>query len=159
MSPSLALLVLLATPMQADKSDAVKAPPATTPQPPPPTGYQRYGNNMTSYSPEELDKQIRDRRFELTTFVGCLAIGVLVFGVLTVFIEFWFMSKAGALRDDGFAKLVALTIIGTLAVFLIVAGYGQTQIAAVVGLFGTALGYMMGRTDKPGRSETPPTSP
>jgi hypothetical protein len=42
-------------------------------------------------------------------------------------------------------RLFGLTIIVFAGIFLIVTGYSETQIAPVVGLLGTALGYVLGK--------------
>lgn len=69
---------------------------------------------------------------------------VLVFA-LVVFSLATYLLRAG--RDGE----VILRVFGTimivfLAVFLVVAGYSDTQIAPVMGLLGTIAGYLLGKT-------------
>jgi hypothetical protein len=42
---------------------------------------------------------------------------------------------------------VSLIIVGSL--FLVTAGYGNSQIAPIIGLLGTVAGYLLGRTQSP----------
>lgn len=71
---------------------------------------------------------------------------VLVFGVFTMIIALT-MVKRGTNPE------AALRILGTLvilfaALFLVVAGYSDKQIAPVMGLLGTIAGYLLGKTTK-----------
>jgi hypothetical protein len=57
--------------------------------------------------------------------------------------------------------LIVITVI-TGSLILITAGYSNEQIAPAFGLFGTVIGYMLGRMSPPGpgaAAATPPTQP
>jgi hypothetical protein len=59
--------------------------------------------------------------------------------------------------------LIVITVI-TGSLVLITAGYSNEQIAPAFGLFGTVIGYMLGRMSQPGPApgapaETPPAEP
>jgi hypothetical protein len=55
-------------------------------------------------------------------------------------------------------RLFGLTIIVFAGIFLIVTGYSETQIAPVVGLLGTALGYVLGKESPSVPQEKDPAS-
>jgi hypothetical protein len=80
----------------------------------------------------------------VATTLTTLSLAILIFGFLCLGLEYLAFSK-GHLSEDGMLKLFGLTVISTLGVFLVVAGYGQNQIAPVIALLGTAAGYLMGR--------------
>lgn len=69
-----------------------------------------------------------------------------------LFFGFFIMLLATALlykgkKADEVLKLFGTIIIIVSAVFLVVAGYTDTQIAPVIGLLGTIAGYLLGRSD------------
>jgi hypothetical protein len=72
---------------------------------------------------------------------------VLVFGLLTICIT------ARLLRKESDSHIVLRTLgtilILTFAVFLIVAGYSDQQIAPAMGLLGTIAGYLLGKDSTP----------
>jgi hypothetical protein len=77
-----------------------------------------------------------------------LSLGVLVFGIVVVLTQAYIIAR----RDEPVSQAlkylsVSLIIVGSL--FLVTAGYGNTQIAPIIGLLGTVAGYLLGRTQSP----------
>ena len=75
-----------------------------------------------------------------------ISMAVLIFGLITVLIAAYLMRH----ERNGQLVLRALTtiLIITFAVFLIVAGYSDQQIAPAFGLLGTLAGYLLGKDAK-----------
>lgn len=83
-----------------------------------------------------------------------LSLGVLVFGVIVVLTQAFLISKSPESLSNSFKYLsISLIIVGAL--FLVTAGYGNTQIASIIGLLGTVAGYLLGRA----QSGPPPSKP
>lgn len=72
---------------------------------------------------------------------------VLVFGLILVVLA-TYLLKIGRSADD-ILKLFGTLIILVAAVFLVVAGYSDAQIAPVIGLLGTIAGYLLGKHSNP----------
>jgi hypothetical protein len=70
-----------------------------------------------------------------------LGLGVFVLCCLT------YLFKAGRRFDDLLRSFVTILIVVS-AVFLVVAGYSEKQIAPVIGLLGTIAGYVLGKSDQ-----------
>lgn len=69
---------------------------------------------------------------------------VLAFGLVVIV-----MSAALALKKidrETILKVVVIPMAVMLAVFLVVAGYSDSQIAPAMGLLGTIVGYVLGTT-------------
>lgn len=78
-----------------------------------------------------------------------LSCEVLLFGIIVLLILFVLFRKREATPDDILKTLaVVLVIIGSL--FTMTAGFSSAQIAPIIGLFGTIVGYIIGR-----RSDAP----
>jgi|SRR5690242_14834428 len=78
-----------------------------------------------------------------------LAWGILAFTLLALCIEAFVVVKAQKpWSPQSILRVFGLTIIVPLAVFLIVAGYSENQIAPVIGLLGVIAGYLLGNNDK-----------
>ncbi|WP_155754921.1 hypothetical protein [Burkholderia thailandensis] len=76
---------------------------------------------------------------------------VLVFGLVTIGI-------AAGLILRRIPHIAVLRVLGTVlilvfAVFLVVAGYSDKQIASVLGLLGTVAGYLLGKSENPNLHE------
>ncbi|MEZ4983931.1 MAG: hypothetical protein R2795_02645 [Saprospiraceae bacterium] len=74
-----------------------------------------------------------------------LSLGVLVFGMIVVLAQAFIINKRQEPLSQSLKYLsVSLIIVGSL--FLVTAGYGNSQIAPIIGLLGTVAGYLLGRT-------------
>jgi hypothetical protein len=79
-----------------------------------------------------------------------LATLVMIFGLGVLAIEFFLFKRASNYSIDDASKylIITLIIIGTL--MLVSFGLNNTQIAAATGLFGSIIGYLLGKGQKPG---------
>ena len=69
---------------------------------------------------------------------------VLLFGFAVIVFASRALSQG--LKTDQVLRLFGMLTIIIMAVFLIVAGYGNEQIAPAIGLLGTVAGYLLGRS-------------
>jgi ABC-type multidrug transport system fused ATPase/permease subunit len=81
---------------------------------------------------------------------------VLIFGLVIMVLATYLLQKGK--NADEVLKLFGTIIIIISSVFLVVAGYTDTQIAPVMGLLGTIAGYLLGRksADESKTTETKP---
>jgi hypothetical protein len=81
-----------------------------------------------------------------------LALIVLAFGLLLIILEAVIILRA-RFQHDTAVRLLALTLVIISTLFIVSAGFAREDIAPVIGLFGTILGYLLGRqtSDGPGR--------
>jgi hypothetical protein len=80
-----------------------------------------------------------------------LSIAALIFGVIFLAFISWALCKLvknPSAEDILETYTIAFVIIGVL--FMVAAGWGSNQIAPAIGLFGTIVGYMLGRSARPG---------
>lgn len=99
--------------------------------------------------------QVRTEHWWSTTQAMTISTVVLGFGLI-VFLLATYLLKLG--KDvESVLRIFGTIMIVFLAVFLVVAGYSDTQIAPVMGLLGTIAGYLLGRDVDPARP--PPGSP
>ena len=77
-----------------------------------------------------------------------LSFGVLLFGMIVVLAQAFIINKRQEPLSQSLKYLsISLIIVGSL--FLVTAGYGNSQIAPIIGLLGTVAGYLLGRTQSP----------
>ena len=76
---------------------------------------------------------------------------VLVFGIVVIGICAWLMRKSTP-SSEAILRVFGTVLIITGALFLVVAGYSDKQMAPVMGLLGTLAGYLLGKS--PERSES-----
>jgi hypothetical protein len=87
-----------------------------------------------------------------------LSVGVLVFGILAMGMQILVMLRQNRYWDVWSIKIVGLTLVISSGLFLIVAGYSQDQVAPMMGILGTVVGYLLGKDDSPTRPGGPPVS-
>lgn len=80
-----------------------------------------------------------------------ISAALLVFGVVVLLLA-TYLIKVGK-SSEAVLRIFGTILIIVIAVFLVVAGYSDTQIAPVMGLLGTIAGYLLGKESK----EKPPT--
>jgi glycerol uptake facilitator-like aquaporin len=70
---------------------------------------------------------------------------IITFGLVVIVLLLWHFRSMPDRRADDVARavIVVTVIVGTL--ILVTAGYSNDQIAPAFGLFGTIVGYMLGR--------------
>jgi len=85
-----------------------------------------------------------------------MSIAVLIFGLLVVVAQTFLFYQQKTNVEEAFKYLiVTLIIIGSL--FLVTAGYGNQQIAPILGLLGTIAGYLLGKAFDGGSRRPNPT--
>src|SRR5262245_15354220 len=80
-----------------------------------------------------------------TPYKFCLTLLVCTTGIITMSLMLWSITRIGSSRPDDLTRpiIVVSIIMGTLV--LVIAGFSNEQIAPAFGLFGTIVGYMLGR--------------
>lgn len=78
---------------------------------------------------------------------------VLAFGLLVMLIGGYLAARR--LNTEVVLKVVVIPMVIMSAVFLVVAGYDDQQIAPAMGLLGTVVGYVLGTT----KNAPAPTAP
>lgn len=73
-----------------------------------------------------------------------LSYGVLLFGMVIVLAQAYLISKREEPLSESL-KYLGVTLIIVGALFLVTAGYGNSQIAPIIGLLGTVAGYLLVR--------------
>jgi len=68
---------------------------------------------------------------------------ILVFGLIVIGMLCYLQAK-DKLPSPGFFKMFSVTLVLTVGLNLIVAGYNQEQIATMMGLLGSVVGYILG---------------
>jgi len=87
------------------------------------------------------------------------SVTVLVFGLALIIVFTSLVRREGKGWRTIYMRLVVLTIVVTAGLFVIVAGYTQDQIAPMMGLLGTLVGYLLGKEGSPAvKPEHPGTS-
>jgi len=77
-----------------------------------------------------------------------LSVALLVFALVLIGMEAFIIVKAEKTwAPSSIMKLIGLTLLVTMAVLLVVAGYDQDQIAPVIGLLGVIAGYLLGSNE------------
>lgn len=76
---------------------------------------------------------------------------VLVFGLVTIGIAAWLILRR--IPHNAVLRVLGTVLILVFAVFLVVAGYSDKQIASVLGLLGTVAGYLLGKSENPNLHE------
>lgn len=97
-------------------------------------------NSIQSATGENIENQIWTP--ELATN---LSFGILLFGLIVITTMSYLLNKG--FNPKGILRLFSVPLIIVSAIFLVVAGYGEKQIAPVIGLLGTIAGYLLGSTN------------
>ncbi len=84
---------------------------------------------------------------EWMKLVPLLCLGLLLFSIF-YFILVTFLVSTKTVSFD-ILKLYVIPLIVLLSVFLVIVGYSQTQLAPVLGLLGTVVGYLLGKDSGP----------
>jgi len=88
-----------------------------------------------------------------------MSAALLVFGVVVLLLATYLITVGTS--AEAVLRIFGTILIIVIAVFLVVAGYSDTQIAPVMGLLGTIAGYLLGKESRekptpPATIETPP---
>src|ERR1700751_1856549 len=82
---------------------------------------------------------------------------VALIGLATLAVQAFVLFRTRASVQDA-TRMTMITLIVTLAVGTLVMGYDERQIAPVLGLFGSIVGYLLGRGDRADVLHTRPRS-
>ena len=83
------------------------------------------------------------------TFVMWITLAIIGFGLIVlggITAAFWTSVNK---KTDEFVRIFAISLVVVASLVLIVAGYADSQIAPAFGLFGSIIGYIFGRVDRP----------
>lgn len=81
-----------------------------------------------------------------TTNAMTMSATVLAFGLIVIFLATYLIRHGK--NTEAVLRIFGTILIVVVAVFLVVAGYSDTQIAPVMGLLGTIVGYLLGKETK-----------
>ena len=95
-----------------------------------------------------IQASIPHRTASLSAYESRLGWGVLGFGVLLVGLQTLVMLRLQKGWGNQSVRIVGITLVITSGLFLIVTGYSQEQIAPMIGLLGTIIGFLLGKTSK-----------
>jgi hypothetical protein len=119
----------------ASANGATAAPAVAASQPPPPPGQSLQQGSVTPLP-------ATSSWWSVTNAMTISAV-VLIFGAASMGVTAFLIRRE---RDSQvILRALATMLIITLAVFLIVAGYSDQQIAPAMGLLGTIAGYLLGK--------------
>lgn len=83
-----------------------------------------------------------------TLYETQLGWGVLAFGTLIIGLEIAVMLRLRKGWGTQSIRITGITLVVISGLFLIVTGYSQEQIAPMIGLLGTIVGFLLGKTSK-----------
>lgn len=132
------------SPGESSKMSSPPALPADTNQPPAATDTpqaNKTGERRTTYTTTK------------TPYEFYLAALTIVLGVSAMLVVAFLFRNHIHDKTDEFVKLFAFVVVVFSAIFLIIAGYTDSQVAPAYSLLGTIIGYIFGR-----ESSTKPTA-
>ncbi len=101
---------------------------------------------------EEAGVQALDQRWHQPVEIA-FSLAVLAFGFALIVLFTRAIGPPGGPWRSVYLRLVVLTIVVTAGLFVVVAGYTQDQIAPMMGLLGTLVGYLLGRESSAPQSD------
>ena len=116
--------------------------PATAPNPPPLPKNSATGDNLAVNNRRLTE--FFDSHTPYEFWLTCLIVG---FGLAMVLVLIISMRKINARPEDVSRPIIVVTLI-VASLILITAGYSNEQIAPAFGLFGTIVGYILGRLSR-----------
>lgn len=101
--------------------------------------------------PRPSDESVQQRsravpQWWSTTSAMTMSAAVLVFGLVVIVLATYLIRLGKS--SEAVLRIFGTILIIVIAVFLVVAGYSDTQIAPVMGLLGTIAGYLLGKESK-----------
>ena len=76
-----------------------------------------------------------------------LSIGVLLFALIVMFMQYRYLKQQGqSWTSESVIRFIGFPIVISAALFLVVAGYSDQQVAPVFALLGAIAGYLFGRS-------------
>lgn len=147
---ALCVLSLVVLPLIGQNSPPDSSPPVTTAAPPAPVTNENPPPtaNVPLERPAFNDTAVPTR----SSTEIYLSLGVLLFGLVVVIGMLWAILRRMEIKQTSdlvdALKLPVVVVIIVSGIFLVTAGYGNEQIAPIIGLMGTIAGYLMGRNGK-----------
>lgn len=147
---------------------APSRPPATVPAPTatpgpsserPPSPAPSSGQGPSSEQPPTEQAAPTDEPAPynpLDTYSFYLTALFMAFGLVVILLQLAAMRRIPNITADEIARNCAITLVVVASVALLVSGYSSQQVAPAFGLFGTIIGYLLG---KAGAKETRPRDP
>ena len=84
-----------------------------------------------------------------------LSIGVLLFSIIVMAMQYWYLKQNGqSWASESVIRFIGFPIVISAALFLVVAGYSDQQVAPVFALLGAIAGYLFGKTDGESKDQT-----
>ena len=107
--------------------------------------------------PSQTKEQVRASLWS-PELVCKLSLGIGVFAVLLLIcVTILLRQQSVPTSAEQLLRTFGIIVIIFAAVFLVIAGYSDTQITPVIGLLGTIAGYLLGRRIEPPTGPTPRT--
>ncbi len=97
--------------------------------------------------------------FHKSPYEVWLTLLIIAFGLIVLGLYLYAIRNIPHRRPDDIARAVIVVSVITGSLLLITAGYTNEQVAPAFGLFGTIIGYMLGRMSQPtpaGQPSEPP---
>lgn len=95
-----------------------------------------------------------------TPYEFWLTVLVALTGLATIWLMIRALERSGPLRPEDVTRPLIVVLITVGALILVIAGFSSEQIAPAFGLFGTIVGYMLGRmSSQHTPAEAPPPTP
>ena len=108
-------------------------------------------NRPAYYVPSPTTDTTRD--ITRTLYETQLGWAVLGFGAFLIFLEVAVMLRLKGGWETQSIRIVGITLVVVAGLFLIVAGYSQEQIAPMIGLLGTIIGFLLGKTSSDAKNK------
>ncbi len=80
-----------------------------------------------------------------TPYEFWLTVAILISGIVFTLVSFSFLKNATKETYDSATRVVTIILVVIATMVLVTAGYNNEQIAPAFGLFGTIIGYILGR--------------
>lgn len=114
----------------------------------PSSGDHNSGQDLTPYNP-------------LDTYSFYLTALFILFGLGVILLQLAAMRRIANVTADEIARNCAITLVVVASVALLVSGYSSQQVAPAFGLFGTIIGYLLGKAGakEAAAAAKPPTQP
>jgi hypothetical protein len=140
-----AVLSSLASAQQIGAASSASSPPPPPPPKPNPTGGSNLFEFFSSKTPYEF-------------WLTCI---IIAFGLMVIILFLWGMRGTKDRRPEDVSRAMIVMTVITGSLILITAGYSTEQVAPAFGIFGTIVGYMLGRMSdtRGGATPTPPPGP
>jgi hypothetical protein len=128
-------------------TSAVNAPPTTVQANAPTNTKINATLDSITKAVSNSSANMNDKRF-LSSYEFIICVMLLSFAVV-LFIIYLFLFRSNKILPYQVVKLSIVTLIIFATLFLIAAGYDNSQIASAMGLLGTIAGYILGKQAPP----------